>query len=722
MPEQSHKSDRPLTAEAPVRPPFWYRVLSFGLIWLVICSLLEILLFNYASLVMIGGKYTTQLREPSQCVIRGLTNNGDGTWTASENNPTVEIKDLNIPVKTLALQAEKILSPSANPRDTIQSLNASIQYTDETRSDYIGSPRSLRIVTGMERTRYTTCTYYGASEKIRFTLQCEKGQKMAFDGVAVNESIPFDFSILRIAALFSLGLVVYLLIKAPCMAVAYNGKRLSHWISVIAVLTAFLLATVGLFSLYVGSKAGSLRAKTGDQLSQELVDAFSEGQVSLLKEPSPELLALENPYSPQQRADSGAPYAWDHLLYEGKYYSYYGIAPVLTLFLPYHLITGAYFPTSYACLLFGLIAAVFLTGAYMAMIRRWFSKTPFRLVVVGLFCLLLCSGIWLCVIRPMFYEAAELSGLMFMAIGVFFLFCSNIFTDKPLQLHRLALSATALSLAVMSRPTFAAYVVVLLVWFFFGLRQHRDRAPVEKKTKSTLLCLAAILIPFAVFGGAQMLYNTVRFGSPFEFGIRYSLTINDFTNTRFSPSLSLISIWNMLFGVPTFTPTTFPYFSGNVEKFGINAYYFIETGCGLGLFWRFLPLFAIVLLPYLMKRMNRRQLVRGTLLCGLPGLLVPLLTLIITWESGYALRYNVDFAWPMVLFAIALCFAVYGKISHPKVKKGLQLLFICCGVVCLISTLVLVFQHVPGVTNTVYPNTEGAVAYTKLARLLTFWY
>ena len=197
-----------------------------------------------------------------------------------------------------------------------------------------------------------------------------------------------------------------------------------------------------------------------------------------------------------------------------------------------------------------------------------------------------------------------------------------------------------------------------------------------------------------MFGGAQMLYNTVRFGSPFEFGIRYSLTINDFTNTRFSPSLSLISIWNMLFGVPTFTPTTFPYFSGNVEKFGINAYYFIETGCGLGLFWRFLPLFAIVLLPYLMKRMNRRQLVRGTLLCGLPGLLVPLLTLIITWESGYALRYNVDFAWPMVLFAIALCFAVYGKISHPKVKKGLQLLFICCGVVCLISTLVLVFRCV----------------------------
>ena len=69
-------------------------------------------------------------------------------------------------------------------------------------------------------------------------------------------------------------------------------------------------------------------------MTQELVDAFEAGQVSLLREAEQPLLELENPYDWSQRLESGVDYAWDHLLYEGKYYSYYGIAPVVTLFLP----------------------------------------------------------------------------------------------------------------------------------------------------------------------------------------------------------------------------------------------------------------------------------------------------------------------------------------------------------------------------------------------------
>ena len=59
-------------------------------------------------------------------------------------------------------------------------------------------------------------------------------------------------------------------------------------------------------------------------MTQELVDAFEAGQVSLLREAEQPLLELENPYDWSQRLESGVDYAWDHLLYEGKYYSYYG--------------------------------------------------------------------------------------------------------------------------------------------------------------------------------------------------------------------------------------------------------------------------------------------------------------------------------------------------------------------------------------------------------------
>ena len=53
-------------------------------------------------------------------------------------------------------------------------------------------------------------------------------------------------------------------------------------------------------------------------------DAFRAGQTHLLIEPSEELLAMENPYDWSARSALGVSAKWDHLLFDGKYYSYYG--------------------------------------------------------------------------------------------------------------------------------------------------------------------------------------------------------------------------------------------------------------------------------------------------------------------------------------------------------------------------------------------------------------
>ena len=62
-----------------------------------------------------------------------------------------------------------------------------------------------------------------------------------------------------------------------------------------------------------------------------LADAFRAGQTSLLVTPSPELLALPNPYDPAQNA---ALRLHDATLYRGRYYLYFGPTPALVLFLP----------------------------------------------------------------------------------------------------------------------------------------------------------------------------------------------------------------------------------------------------------------------------------------------------------------------------------------------------------------------------------------------------
>ena len=64
-----------------------------------------------------------------------------------------------------------------------------------------------------------------------------------------------------------------------------------------------------------------------------------------------------------------------------------------------------------------------------------------------------------------------------------------------------------------------------------------------------------------------MIYNYARFGSVFDFGIQYSLTINDFTAAQYHTHFVLIGFFNYLLAVPSFIPV-FPFFdSSSVETF-----------------------------------------------------------------------------------------------------------------------------------------------------------
>ena len=59
----------------------------------------------------------------------------------------------------------------------------------------------------------------------------------------------------------------------------------------------------------------------------------------------------------------------------------------------------------------------------------------------------------------------------------------------------------------------------------------------KKRRIKYALCGA---LPLAILGICQMAYNYARFGSPLDFGIQYSLTINDFTHSEFHLNFMLL--------------------------------------------------------------------------------------------------------------------------------------------------------------------------------------
>ncbi|MBQ7646384.1 MAG: hypothetical protein IJS94_03855 [Clostridia bacterium] len=95
---------------------------------------------------------------------------------------------------------------------------------------------------------------------------------------------------------------------------------------------------------------------------EETARAFLDGRLYIDNDDIDEaLLSMENPYDPDARDELGVYYEWDHALYNGHYYMYFGVVPVLLLFLPFRAITGSNLTTYHATQIF---AALFSIGLF----------------------------------------------------------------------------------------------------------------------------------------------------------------------------------------------------------------------------------------------------------------------------------------------------------------------------------------------------------------------
>lgn len=94
-----------------------------------------------------------------------------------------------------------------------------------------------------------------------------------------------------------------------------------------------------------------------------MAESILDGRIDLdYGDMDPKLLEMDNPYDPQAREELGVKFHWDHALYDGKYYMYFGVVPVFVLFLPYRILTGKALPTYRATQIF---TALFIIGFFL---------------------------------------------------------------------------------------------------------------------------------------------------------------------------------------------------------------------------------------------------------------------------------------------------------------------------------------------------------------------
>jgi hypothetical protein len=280
---------------------------------------------------------------------------------------------------------------------------------------------------------------------------------------------------------------------------------------------------------------------------QQLGDAFAHGQVSLLEEPAPALLSLEDPYTFANR--EGIAHPWDVVFYQGKFYLYWGPAPALVV-----LLTGLISRVEFGDhkLVFIFVSGVFILSALLILrIRsRFFPSLRWVYVIPGI----LLAGfanpmLWL-LNRPAVYEAAIASGQFFLISGIYFVFLA--LEKNRLEFWKLMLSGACLGLAVASRASLA-YAALFLAMMIAGYVFRLGKLLPEKIRR-----LGSFALPLAMIAAALGWYNWVRFGDWLEFGFKYQLTGMNTHILTFSPANLLINLHNYFLN-PYRLLSTFPY-------------------------------------------------------------------------------------------------------------------------------------------------------------------
>jgi tetratricopeptide (TPR) repeat protein len=259
----------------------------------------------------------------------------------------------------------------------------------------------------------------------------------------------------------------------------------------------------------------SLSLNAADTYYNLLVQGFRAGQLSLKKEVPPGLAQLADPYDPTTNAlYRSAPYRMhDMSYYKGRLYLYFGVTPALMLFWPFVAVTGHYLFNRQAVAIFcgmGFLASV---GLLRGLWRRYFAEVSIGVVAACALALGLTTGVPVLLSRSEVYEVSISCGYMLTMLALVAIWCA-LHEPEPRKLSGwLAAASVAYGLAVGARPTLLFGAVILLVPV---VRAWRERRPIGA-------LLTAATGPIILIGLALMLYNALRFDSPFEFGWRYQL-------------------------------------------------------------------------------------------------------------------------------------------------------------------------------------------------------
>lgn len=415
-----------------------------------------------------------------------------------------------------------------------------------------------------------------------------------------------------------------------------------------------------------------LGGTSSNNIYYQQLDAYIKGQLALDVPVDPKLAVLSNPYDPVAR--SGLTVLWDHAFYNGKYYCYYGHAPIYLVMLPIYLVSK-YVPTNLFVLQIGTLFSIFaFLLATLRIIKLFIKKTNPAFLVLTLVAmtfgsLLLCNNTY--EYGGMTYRIpyAYANGFLFLTI---YLFIKGYKADKYRFLYFI-FTGLSLVFIVLSRPLEVIYLLLFIPVIIKMIKANKDK----KQMLIDYVPALGVVLTGAII---VCVMNYVRFDSILEFGEHYQLTVTDCRDNHLSLDGVLPTIYHYLIQAPKKNSLSgLLSYSYTDESFETHPY----ITCAIGLVFIPISLF-ILLIPFVF---NKEDELSFRLFVYISPFVIFLVAFINYCFAGVCPRYLNDFApWAALLGGLVALKALEkdnGK--HPVVPSLIS--------VVLIASILLTAQY-----------------------------
>lgn len=524
----------------------------------------------------------------------------------------------------------------------------SISVEDEGNS-YPYRLSDVTIYPAVEKSKYLKLHSYGDIVLLSISMETNSEAQLSVNDIVWDAKVPVFVSFVRIILIFAVLLGIWILRPASVFYDYVWSKRQKR----IAVgLLIFVNAAVFFMLVRVNTPFLNPVWPYHGQY-QKLAEAFAQGRLDI-DAGSTELLeainALDNPYDSTLRIESveGADSVWDTAYYNGKFYVYFGAVPVLIFYFPYYIFTHGAFPTWLAVFISGAAAVAGMYYLLGQICRRWFKELSYTWYLVLGFIAANSINLLCAMLHADFYYLPIVAALSLSVWGLGLIISAvsdmeERASDK-VKKHigvKLACGALCLALTAGCRPQFLVGSFLTLPVLLPVLSERR------KNLKKEAGKIIAFILPYVIVAVFIMLYNYLRFGSPFDFGANYNLTTNDMTRRGFNLGRLPDGIFMYLFK-PISMSLKFPF----AEVVQFNSGYLGSTVMDWtfgGVLHTHIIILALLGIFAVRDKLREKKILTFTVLSIVMALVVIVAD---TEMAGILNRYCTDFLWLLIIPAV----------------------------------------------------------------------